>query len=283
MATIRDCQIDPEFQNIVPPHSFDEVADLKASVEQFGYLSPIIVWRNLDGVLLVLDGHARWNVWLNAIGEAKEARSLNPDTPIGLAARWPQIVAIELPDRDAALLWIIDNQRGRRNLTDLDRIALAAKREIIVRRMAKSNQSAGGGDKKSDGARSLLALAPKAVETTTNTRAECSKAAGVSEHTYEDGKLILKAVEEGTATADVLEDIRKGHATIHGVAKRLKGETEGKPVSKAKSSGWQSIVRVFSNAVRRAVKRDPRSRAEIVARLRRFIDELNEVNDQAAA
>ena len=234
-------------------------------------------------MLLVLDGHARRNVWLNAIGEAKEARSRSPDAPIGLAARWPQIVEIELPDRDAALLWVIDNQRGRRNLTDLDRIALAAKREIIVRRMAKTNQSAGGGDKKSDGARSLLALAPRAVETTINTRSECAKAAGVSEHTYEDGKLIMKAVEEGSASHEVLEDIRHGRATIHGVAKRLKGETEDKPVRKAKSSGWQSIVRVFSNAVRRVIKRDPRSRAEIVARLRSFIDELNDVNDQAAA
>jgi hypothetical protein len=82
---------------------------------------------------------------------------------------------------------------------------------------------------------------------------------------------------------DVLEDIRHGRATIHGVAKSLQSEPDAKPAKKAKSSGWQSIVRVFSNAVRRVVKRDPRSRAEIVARLRRFIDELNDVNDQAAA
>lgn len=283
MATIQDCKVDSEFRDVVPPHSFDEVADLKASVEQFGCLSPIVVWRNAGGELIVLDGHARRNVWLNAIGEAKEARSLSPDAQIGLAARWPQIVEIELPDRDAALLWVIDNQRGRRNLTDLDRIALAAKREIIVRRMAKSNQSASGGDKKSDGAKSLLAIAPKAIEMAISTRAECAKSAGVGERTYDAGKAVLQAVEEGTATADVLEDIREGRATIHGVAKRLKGETEGKPVSKAKSSGWQSIVRVFSNTVRRFIKRDPRSRAEIVARLRSFIDELNDVNDQAAA
>lgn len=283
MATIQDCKVDSEFQTVVPPHSFDELADLAASVERFGFLSPVIVWRNSDGVLLVLDGHARRDVWLNAIGEAKEARSLNPDTPIGLAARWPQIVEIELPDRDAALLWIIDNQRGRRNLTDLDRIALAAKREIIVRRMAKSNQSASGGDKKSDGAKSLLALAPKAIEMAINTRAECAKTAGVGERTYDAGKAVLQAVEEGTATADVLEDIREGRATIHGVAKKLKGEAEGKPARKAKSSGWQSIVRVLSNAVRRVIKRDPRSRAEIVARLRSLADEFDQVSDQAAA
>ena len=247
-------------------------ADLKASVEQFGYFSPIIAWRNAGGELVVLDGHARRDVWLNAIGEAKEARSLNPDTPIGLAARWPQIVEIELPDRDAALLWIIDNQRGRRNLADLDRIALAAKREQIIARKAKQNS----------GTRTDL-LAKLPTGSMTHTRAECAKSAGVGERTYDAGKTILQAVEVGTATADVLEDIRHGRATIHGVAKRLKGETEGKPVSKAKSSGWQSIVRVFSNTVRRFIKRDPRSRAEIVARLRRFIDELNDVNDQAAA
>ena len=38
------------------------------------------------------------------------------------------------------MLFVLDNATGRRNLSDLDRIKLAAKREEIVRRMVKSNQ-----------------------------------------------------------------------------------------------------------------------------------------------
>ncbi len=283
-ATIKDCKVDPEFRDVVPPHSWDEAADLKASVEKFGYLSPIVVWKSEAVEFLVLDGHARRDIWLAAVSAAHAERSANPEAPIGRAARWPQIVEIELPDRDAALLWVIDNQRGRRNLTDLDRIALAAKREQVVRRMAKSNQSAGGGDKKSVVAKSGLALAPKAVATAVNTRAECAKAAGVGERTYGAGKLILSAVEQGTAPAEVIEDIRHGRATIHGVAKNLKGETVAKPNRKAKSksSGWQAIVRLFSKAICRVAKRDPRCRAEVAAELRRLADDFDTAEKAAA-
>ena len=278
-ATIKDCKVDPEFRDVVPPHSFDEVADLKASVEQFGYLSPIIVWRNSDGVLLVLDGHARRNVWLNAIGEAKEARSVNPDAPIGLAARWPQVVQIDLPDREAALLWIIDNQRGRRNLTDLDRIALAAKREQIVRRMAKSNQSAGGGDKKSEAAKSGLLASTKAISPI-DSRKESAAEAGVGRTKYDDGKRILNAVADGMLSPQIVDDIRSGKASISAVSKTIKGRTTLK--AKGKPSSWRAVVRGFSKAICRVVKRDPRCRAEVAAELRRLADDFDTAEKAAA-
>ena len=52
----------------------------------------------------------------------------------------PQVMELPFDSRDAAMLFVLDNATGRRNLSDLDRIKLAAKREEIVRRMVKSNQ-----------------------------------------------------------------------------------------------------------------------------------------------
>jgi hypothetical protein len=44
----------------------------------------------------------------------------------------------------AARSWIIDNQKGRRNVSDIDKIALASKREEIVARQAKEKQESQG-------------------------------------------------------------------------------------------------------------------------------------------
>ena len=44
-------------------------------------------------------------------------------------------------DRNAAKLWIIDNQFGRRNLPDIDCIALATKREAILKPIAAKSMA----------------------------------------------------------------------------------------------------------------------------------------------
>ena len=46
--------------------------------------------------------------------------------------------------------WMLDIQLGRRNLTPIQRIAVAEKYRPIYEKQAKENQSLGGGDKKSD-------------------------------------------------------------------------------------------------------------------------------------
>ena len=111
---------------------WQESAELGASVERFGYLAPIIAWRNPVGELLVLDGHKRRELWLSACGAAQKSGGSLPVAP--------HVIELPFDSRDAAMLFVLDNATGRRNLSDLDRIKLAAKREEIVRRMAKSNQ-----------------------------------------------------------------------------------------------------------------------------------------------
>ena len=266
VATISECRVDSEFRDAVPAHDWQEIADLEKSIEAFGYLSPVIAWRNSAGTLLVLDGHARLEIYFAAEAEHSNSAALN------LAALPPQVVEIELPNRDAALLWIIDHQTARRNLTDLQRIALAAKREDVVRRMAKANHADSLPGIGQRGFRSVLAQAP------TQTRAECAKLAGVGEHTYAAGKLIIDAVADGTLPQQTVDDINAGTKSIHGVAKSLKA----KPASKPKSSGWQTLVRGFTAAVRRLIKRDPQRRVEVAAELRRLADEFEGVATVAA-
>lgn len=91
-------------------------------------------------------------------------------------------------DRDAVMLWMLDNQGGRRNLTDIDRIAIVRRREEILARKALENKVSAGGDRTTVEGKALLMKSPKAL-TPVHTRAESAKAAGVGEHKYNDGKL----------------------------------------------------------------------------------------------
>ena len=186
MATsIRECGVDAEIRDLLPAHSWQESAELGASVERFGYLAPIIAWRNPAGELIVLDGHKRRELWLAACGAVQQTGGSIPAAP--------QVMELPFDSRDAAMLFVLDNATGRRNLSDLDRIKLAAKREEIVRRMARENlkTSSGGANPRP------LAQAPKAETKPIDTRAECAKSAGVGEHTYSAGKAILDAVAVG--------------------------------------------------------------------------------------
>ncbi len=267
-VSIRECQVDQEFRDAIPCASIDERTDLQVSIDKFGYLSPIIAWKNERGEFVILDGHNRWESWRASIA----------CNSTGLAASEPAVVVLDLPSREDAMLFVINSQLGRRNIADIDRIALVSKREEILRRKAKGSQSAAGKQtmlgKFSD---VLLALAPKAGKPI-NTRKELADEANVGEHTYDAGKAILDAVANGQLLPEIVEDIRNGNETIHGVAKSLKA----KPARKAKSSGWQTIVSGFTAAVRKFIKRDPQRRAEIAAELRRLADEF-EVDQKAAA
>ena len=109
------------------------------------------------------------------------------------------------------MLFVLDNATGRRNLSDLDRIKLAAKREEIVRRMAKSNQ----------GTRTDLS-ALLANGSPIDSRRECANAANVGEKIYDAGKAILDAVAVGALPAQVVADINAGTKTFRGMYKTLK-------------------------------------------------------------
>lgn len=188
--------IDPEFAALIPPLSPDEYALLDASIRRDGCRDALVVWRGR-----LLDGHNRFEIC--------QRHGIEFET-----------VEMEFDDRDEAMVWIIDNQKGRRNISDIDRIALASRRESIVARQAKANQAAAADARRDDKGR----LQPKSAKlpTQVNTRAASAKSAGVGERTYDAGKLILDAAEKGEIPAETIEDVRRGRAAIHRVAKDVK-------------------------------------------------------------
>ena len=80
----------------------------------------------------------------------------------------------------------IENQFGRRNLADIDRISLAVKREDIISKKAKANL------KTPTGGRGMTPAKLPKSKPAVDTRKESAKSAGVGERTYDAGKRSLK-------------------------------------------------------------------------------------------
>ena len=141
--------IGPEFKALIPPLSPDERTGLEKSIREEGCRDALVVWK---GHNILVDGHNRYEI-CTAHGKPFET------------------VEMEFASRDDVMVWIIDNQFSRRNLTPFARGELALKRKHIIAAKAKENQKRSGG-----------AVPQKSAEPV-ETRKELAKIAGVSHDT----------------------------------------------------------------------------------------------------
>ncbi|RUT03788.1 hypothetical protein DSM106972_047020 [Dulcicalothrix desertica PCC 7102] len=109
--------IDPEFQNLIPPLSDEEKFLLEAQLKESGCLSPLMVWK---GKGILLDGHNRYQLCQKL------------QIPYNIAE-------VELASRDAAICWIANNQLGRRNMTPETASYLRGKRYLSLKGNREDN------------------------------------------------------------------------------------------------------------------------------------------------
>lgn len=117
--------IDSEFQSLIPPLSDDEYDRLEKSLVKNGYQDwrePILTWNGT-----IIDGHNRYAIC----------------DEYGIPFRQ---VEHEFESRDAAKLYIIDNQLKRRNLPPAAIGDLKLEEKEIVARQAKERMLAGKSD-----------------------------------------------------------------------------------------------------------------------------------------
>ena len=181
---MENLKVDNEFKNLLPPLTEDEYSQLESDIKKHGVLSPIIAWNGF-----IIDGHNRYEI----------CRKNGIDLP--------EIKALNFSNKSDVMDWIINHQTGRRNLTKSQLVKAYASVEEQLKREAKERQSAGGGDKKSDKAKSVEVNLPQAVEKKRNpqTSEQVAKKMGVSRKTYEGMKTV---VAEGSA--EQIERMDKG-------------------------------------------------------------------------
>jgi hypothetical protein len=153
---VAEIEIDEEFAGLIPPLTEEEHQQLEANLLADGCRDPLAVWAE-EGILL--DGHNRYRIC--------QQHGIDFD-----------VREVSLESRDAAQIWIIKNQFGRRNLTPYQRAELALKLEPLVAAQAKENQVANlmQGDHRPVSQNS-------AEREAVDTRQELARVAGVSHDT----------------------------------------------------------------------------------------------------
>ena len=170
-------KIDPDFKNLIPPLLPEEYKQLEQNIISEGRCrDAIVTWKNF-----IVDGHNRYDIC--------QKHNLTYD-----------VVKMRFASKDAAIMWIIDNQLGRRNLTDAARIELACCKVEMLRKKARENLQAVGGDKRE---------ARNCINEPVNVRKEIAVMAGVSEQKV---FRYMKVVGEGTS--ELVEQLRKGDIRI---------------------------------------------------------------------
>ena len=187
--TERSPVILPEMAELLPPLGAEQLDALETDLVRNGCYSPIIV--NED--MVIIDGHNRQALC--------EKHSL------------PYTMAVfTFEDLLEAKQWALDTQKGRRNLEkwELGKIALKLKPEIEAR--AKANMAAGGGDQKSEDAKSGSATLPNPISAV-DTRKELAEAVGLGERTM--GKVMQIDENAPNAIKEALDkkelSINKGY------------------------------------------------------------------------
>jgi biotin operon repressor/ParB-like chromosome segregation protein Spo0J len=180
--------IDPEFHGLIPALTGEERAQLARSLREEGCRDPLVVWPQPEGVPILLDGHNRHEICQQ----------------YGLA--FAVVEARGISTRDDAIIWIINNQLGRRNLTAFQRIELAERLRPLVEARAKANQQLAGG------------AVPQKVAEPVETRQAIAEIAGVSRETVRKAEVIMTEADEPTK-----ESLRRGKRKIHSVYQGLRG------------------------------------------------------------
>lgn len=175
--------IDSEFQSLIPPLTDDEYKRLEASIKAEGVRNPITTWNGT-----IVDGHNRYHI-------CEEHGIDCPQTER------------DFPSREAAKIWIIENQFGRRNLSPYDRTVLALQLEPLYAAEAKRRMSDGGGSGESGRQKS---------DTPTRTDEQLAKLAGTSRDTVRKVKVIETEAAKGNETAIEARDaVKSGDMSIH--------------------------------------------------------------------
>ena len=188
---VYELTVDPEFRDLIPPLNEEELKLLEASIVADGCESPLIVWNGV-----IVDGHNRY-----AICRKREISFSTQEK--------------NFSSRDDAMLWMLRNQLGRRNLNNYQRVELVLKFEPLVKNAAEQRMMAG------KAANPVPTLAQG--QTKGRTRDHLSEAAGVSHGTFAKAKKLVQSADEETK-----RELRAGKVTVNrAYTELLEKEHEG--------------------------------------------------------
>lgn len=207
---MKELKIDPQLKDLLPPLTDEEYKQLEKNIVDNGFDRnfPIMEWHGY-----IADGHNRYSI----------CKKHNIDPVIGTLA---------YNTKEEVMEWMLDIQLGRRNLSPIQRIAVAEKYRPIYEKQAKKNMSMGGKNySPKEGSQNSSTL-PK--EEKMDVRAKLAKTAGVSTDTYSKGKKILDSDDE-----ELKQEVLSGEKSINAGYKEL---TQSKSEKKENSNRGENNI-----------------------------------------
>ena len=170
---MKELKIDPELRDLLPPLTDDEYKQLEKNIVENGFDRnfPIMEWNGY-----IVDGHNRYSV----------CQKHNIEYVVGTLA---------YETKEEVMEWMLDIQLGRRNLSPIQRIAVAEKYRPIYERQAKKNQGTRN-DLNNNFGTKLTQSEKEKMNNENRTNKKLADIAGVKPTTYKMGAKVLNSNNE---------------------------------------------------------------------------------------
>jgi N6-adenosine-specific RNA methylase IME4 len=196
-------QINPDFQKLIPPLSAEEKNQLESNLVADGCRDPLVLWGDT-----LIDGHNRFEI----------CTRLN--IPF-------QTISKEFDSENAVKLWMIRNQKGRRNINEAWDFKLAQTAKEILLEMGRAKKVEDGKAARekqlSGGVLSTMDKTPKETkpEPKHNTRDEIAKELGWGAGKVARADVVFK---EAAKNPELEEKVLSGEVSINEAYKEIKAE-----------------------------------------------------------
>ena len=180
---LYELKISEKFEKALPRLQQPELINLRKSLLAEGCRDALVVFHGT-----LVDGYSRYRI-CHEYG-----------IPFS-------ITELDFPDEDAALLWVVENQLSRRNVSDFAKCELVLpleaeiKAEAKKRQIRKSVKPILAGQAESESVKPILAG---------QTRDQLAELAGLSHGTFDKAKKLIEQADEATK-----EQLRNGDISIH--------------------------------------------------------------------
>ena len=209
-------RIDKKFKDLIPPLTDEERRQLEDNIEAAGKAYDTIkVWEGK-----IVDGHNRYDI----------CRKLK--LPF-------KVEQLKFDSREHAMIWMIDNQAGRRNVEVYCRVSMLDLRDDLIGGLVEKH----GGDRKSDDFKSLNSGSCSDKHSGKRS-AKIAEIAGCGRDTVEKVLRINDAHEDGFVPEETIEKLKRGDTSINRVIRDLKEEKTARKRQEEKKAAVKKLRKV---------------------------------------
>ncbi len=227
---MKELKTDSELKSLLPPLTDDEYGRLEKSILENGFDRnfPIMEWHGY-----IADGHNRYSI----------CKKHNIEPIIGTLA---------YDTKEEVMEWMLDIQLGRRNLSPIQRIAVAEKYRPIYEKQAKGNQGTRN-DLKNNIPQNIGESKKKKTAKDREVNSRLAKVANVNPETYRQAKRVLDSEND-----DLKQRVLSGETSISAGYKEL---TQNKKEEKADTN--EEINNIFSSPTTKSTTPKPQISEEV--------------------